>query len=107
MLYNEVQVGHYPYDEKSIKVPISGLVVVFDGPIGRHEQTLGRLGEHPAIEIGRRGANRVAIVLETDCKQDDQQVWSWMKTLPGVIDVHIAFVGFEEEEDPGDRCSLR
>ena len=78
-------------------MPISGLVVVLDGPSGPHDETISKLSAHPAVEVGDVSANRAAIVVESKSKRDDQEVWNWVQGLPGVTDIQIAFVGFDDE----------
>lgn len=83
--------------ESAVSMPISGLVVAFDGPAEQYECSISELQCHPNIEVGEIAANKCAIVLETLFKQQDLDVWQWMHELPGVIDILIAFVGFDDE----------
>ena len=84
-------------------MPISGLVLGFDGPAQRFDQTLAAMRSHPYIEVGEVVANRCAIVLESTSKQQDQELWQWMRNLAGVVDIQVAFVGFDSRtEDHAD-----
>ncbi|WP_390895543.1 chaperone NapD [Stieleria tagensis] len=84
-------------------MPISGLVVVFEGPTDRHADSLGQLASHPAIEVGQTNGHRCAIVIESHSKHQDQQLWEWVHSLPGVQNVSVAFVGFDTDNND-DNC---
>lgn len=77
-------------------MPISGLVVVLDAPNGPFPDTLRELRAHAAIEVGETTDNNIAIVVESPSNQHDQEIWQWVQDLPGVLDIRIAFVGFDE-----------
>lgn len=78
-------------------MPISGLVVVLDAPNGPFPRTLRELRAHAAIEVGETTDNNIAIVVDSTSNQHDQEIWQWVQQLPGVLDIRIAFVGFDEE----------
>ncbi len=80
-------------------MPISGLVLVLDAPNGPFPGTLRELQSHAAIEVGETNDNSFAIVVDSISKQHDQEVWQWVQQLPGVIDIRVAFVGFDETTD--------
>jgi nitrate reductase NapAB chaperone NapD len=80
-------------------VPISGLVVVFESSEALSDQRVQQLAEHAAIEVGERQRDRVAIVVDSTSKDQDRQVWEWLQSLPGVSDIKIAFVGFDDVAD--------
>ncbi len=77
-------------------MPISGLVVVLDAPNGPFPGTLEALRAHAAIEVGEMTDSNIAIVVESTSDKHDQEIWQWVQELPGVIDIRIAFVGFDE-----------
>jgi nitrate reductase NapAB chaperone NapD len=77
-------------------VPISGLVVVLDAPNGPFLGTLQALRGHAAIDVGEITDNHIAIVVDSTSNQHDQEIWQWVQELPGVLDIRIAFVGFDE-----------
>ena len=95
-----MQFGRYPCYLKAIAVPISGLVVVLDSPSGPYPDTIQKLRAHPAIEVGDISDYKIAIVVDSTCKQHDQEIWDWVQDLPGVLDIQIAFVGFDDEPEP-------
>lgn len=82
-------------------MPISGLVVVFESSEALSDQVLQQLFEHTAIEVGKRELDRVAIVVDSTSQDHDRQIWEWLQVLPGVSDIKIAFVGFDEVVDVG------
>lgn len=80
-------------------MPLSGLVITWDGPLDAHAASLAELRRHPAIEVGQLGDFQCAIVVDTTDPAEDRQVWDWLQALPGVAQVQIAFVGFDEQID--------
>lgn len=83
-------------------MPISGLVVVLDAPGGPYPHTIEQLRSHAAIEVGEITASKIAIVVDSTSRQNDQEIWQWVQELPGVIDIHIAFVGFDGDRADSD-----
>ena len=80
-------------------MPISGLVVTFETDLDQHTDSLRLLRNEPAIEVGESRGNKSAIVVETDSKEPDQQLWQWIRSLPGVIDLQVAFVAVDDGTD--------
>ena len=82
-------------------MPVSGLVVSLrDDPQLRRE-TLTMIGNERRITMGALEANRLAVVLDTASGDEDGQVWDWLRTLPGVTLVDVAFIGFEPDDSSG------
>jgi hypothetical protein len=77
-------------------MPVSGLVVVLSEDPQLRANAIGTLEQQSMVTMGVLQANRLAIVLETDSKAEDQQMWNWLHALSGVVMVEVAFVGFEE-----------
>lgn len=86
-------------------MPVSGLVITFSGDVTDHRMSLKRLHEEPAIEVGEARGAKLAIVVDTESRQRDQEIWQWVCELPGVILVDVAFVGFEEPESHSELAS--
>jgi nitrate reductase NapAB chaperone NapD len=42
-------------------------------------------------------SDRLAVVVDTASKDHDFEVWEWIGNLPGVSEIKIAFVGFDDE----------
>ncbi len=83
-------------------MPISGLVVVFETSETLDDLAIERLASHPAIEVGQRQLDRVAVVVDSVSNEQDIEIWEWMRRLPGVSDIKIAFVGFDDDNKQGD-----
>ena len=87
-------------------MPISGLVVVLSGDLPSRASAIDALEREPVLTMGVLQANRQAIVLETDSQEEDQRIWAWLHSLPGVVMVEVAFVGFENSNQlPNNRMS--
>ena len=80
-------------------MPVSGLVVSLSDESQARVKTLDTIGREPRITVGVLEANRLAIVLNTVSREEDQQIWGWLGSLPGVLFVDVAFVGFEQHVD--------
>jgi len=78
-------------------LPISGLVVVFESSEALNILVVEQLANHPNIAVGERADDRIAIVVDTASKDHDVEVWDWIGNLPGVSEIKIAFVGFDDE----------
>jgi nitrate reductase NapAB chaperone NapD len=89
---------------EAIAVPISGLVLSLDRSHKDHDETIRRLNAEPAIEIGERSSYKCAIVVDAASKADDQKLFTWVCNLPAVVDVQVAFVGFDDA--PSDQHTL-
>lgn len=80
-------------------MPVSGLVVSLrDDPQSRVE-ALAAISQQAQITMGAVEQNRLAIVLDTTSTQEDKRLWDWLGSLPGVLLLEVAFVGFEQQAD--------
>lgn len=72
---------------------VSGLVLtVADG----HAEGVARvLREDPRITLGPPHGLRLPLVVETAGVVEDDEVWAWLHSIPGVRFVDVAFVHFE------------
>ena len=84
-------------------MPISGLVVVFESSEAMNDLVVEQLASHASIVVGERDHDRVAIVVDSVSKDHDVEVWEWISSLPGVNDIKIAFVGFDDDDDEPKR----
>lgn len=80
-------------------MPISGLVVVFQSGVASHDATILQLASHPSIEVGKRGKDQVAIVVDSHSVEHDREINAWVQSLPGVTEIRIAFVGIDDAEN--------
>ncbi|WP_404305548.1 chaperone NapD [Neorhodopirellula lusitana] len=78
-------------------MPISGLVVTFGSSTEQHSAAIEKLRDIPEVEIGDSGGSKLAIVVDSKHKRRDQEIWNAIQDLPGVIDLAVAMVAFDEE----------
>lgn len=83
---------------KASAVPISGLVVTFRSPVTEHAEAVEALRMIPEIDIGEWAGSKLAIVIDTETKRRDQEIWNTVQQLPGVIDLAVAMVAFDEDD---------
>lgn len=79
-------------------VPVSGLVVTFESAVVDHDDAIELLRAIPELELGDAGGSRLALVVDSASKRRDQEIWSAIKDVPGVVDVAVAMVIFEDDE---------
>ncbi|MBX3435254.1 MAG: hypothetical protein KF847_18195 [Pirellulales bacterium] len=72
-------------------MPTSGLVLTAERPEDLMP-ILAALAAEPAVECATPRGVRVPLVLETPDKQTDQRLWDWLRRLPGVANVDVAFI---------------
>lgn len=84
---------------KARAVPISGLVVTFQSSITEHSEAVEALRTIPEIDIGESGGSKLAIVIDSETQRRDQEIWNTIQQLPGVIDLAVAMVAFDEDDD--------
>ncbi|MCA9194375.1 MAG: chaperone NapD [Planctomycetales bacterium] len=78
-------------------VPISGLIVTFQSSVAEHSNTIAVLRKIPEIDIGESAGSKLAIVIDSETKRRDQEIWDTVQQLPGVIDLAVAMVAFDED----------
>lgn len=83
---------------KASAVPISGLVVTFRSPVTEHSAAVEALRMIPELDIGESAGSKLAIVIDSDTKSRDQEIWNTVQQLPGVIDLAVAMVAFDEDD---------
>ncbi len=76
-------------------MPISGLVVSLSDQAELREQAVRAIEQEPRIEVGALASHRLAIVVDTASSEQDKELWHWLTSLPGVLFVEVAMVGFE------------
>lgn len=81
-------------------MPVSGLVITFEGEVSEYSETVAALASQRQIDLGARQHAKLALVLDTASSEEDKQVWEWVQNLPGVQDVALAFVAFDDSEVP-------
>jgi nitrate reductase NapAB chaperone NapD len=78
-------------------MPLSGLVVTFQSPVKNHLASVRKLQEIPEIEIGESGGSKLAIAIDSISSDRDKEIWNAVQALPGVIDVAVVMVAFDDE----------
>lgn len=80
-------------------MPVSGLVVSLTDDPQLREDAISSIREESRIEVGVIESGRMAIVLDTASSDEDKQLWHWLSSLPGVVFVDVAMVGFETQSN--------
>lgn len=80
-------------------MPVSGLVITICEETRLREDVIGDLSQHPQMTMGEMEGNRLAVLLDTPTRADDKASLKWLESLPGVMMVEVAFVGFEQNTE--------
>ncbi len=83
-------------------MPISGLVVTFASSVEDHADAVESLAKIPEIELGQVSGSKLAIVVDSETKNRDREIWNAARDLPGVIGLAVAMVAFDEEKEEID-----
>jgi hypothetical protein len=81
-------------------MPISGLVLTLTPDDVLRGRTLDVLRSHPSVDLGEPRDDRLPIVVDSPDSDSDRRMWEWLQALPGVIQVEIAVIHFEDEPVP-------
>lgn len=76
---------------------VSGLVVTADE--GSLAGVCAALAADPRVTLGDPEGPRLPIVVETAGLVEDDQIWAWLHSVPGVRFVDVAYVHFGQGED--------
>jgi hypothetical protein len=76
---------------------ISGLVAYLGADEKLAQAAILVMEQQPAIELGQREDRRQPLVLETETATNSQSLTEWMKDLPGIEHVDVAFVHLDED----------
>jgi nitrate reductase NapAB chaperone NapD len=79
-------------------VPISGLVITFKAPVEEQLAAIASLRATPEIELGAARGSKLAIVVDSEDKIRDQEIWEMVRALPGVTDLAVALVAFDDQQ---------
>ena len=93
-------------------MPISGLVITFNAPVESQTQAIGSLRSTTEVELGEACGSKLAIVVDSKDKARDQEIWEMIRELPGVIDLAVAMVAFDDQRQESNativnRSSIR
>jgi nitrate reductase NapAB chaperone NapD len=78
-------------------MPVSGLVVTFSSGVANHSEAIESLLAIPEVEIGEAGGSKLAIAVDSATQSRDQEVWNAVRQLPGVVDLAVAMIAFDED----------
>lgn len=81
----------------ALTVPISGLVITFNSSVENHQETIDFLRGFSEIDIGPSGGSKLAIVVDSESKRQDQELWTAIRDRPGVIDLAVAMIAFDDD----------
>lgn len=79
---------------------VSGLIVTLVEDAVIAQQAVATLSCDPRLVLGERSDRRVPLVAQTPSPGDDRELWDALRAMPGVENVDVAFVGFDEDGGP-------
>jgi nitrate reductase NapAB chaperone NapD len=85
-------------------MPISGLVVTLSPQSGEHESVVQQIRNHRHLQAGPRQDLRLPVVVDTPDREADKACWQWLNSLPGVHQVDVAFIHFEDDDPEAASC---
>jgi len=101
-------------------MPISGLVVTLappppdhppegtadrtPGPAIEHDSVVQQIRNHPHLQPGPCQNLRLPVVVDTPDRETDKRCWRWLNDLPGVHQVDVAFIHFEDDDPAATSC---
>ncbi len=80
-------------------MPISGLVVTFASSVQEHADAIDSMRKIAEIDLGQASGSKLAIVVDSETKRRDQEIWNTVRDLPGVIDLAVAMVAFDQDNE--------
>ena len=79
---------------------ISSLVATLPSDDREADRIVDAIAAIPVFTPGERCVRRLPIVIEAEDGQTARHWYEWVEALPGVEHVELAFVSFDEPEDP-------
>lgn len=95
----------HPSPEQSTRMWISSFVVSLPAAEESAMAILRALAAIPVFTLGERQASRLPVVLEAPDGSTARYWHEWVEQLPGVIQVEVAFVSFDESEAGSGRLT--
>lgn len=77
-------------------MPVLGAVLYLEDDIALKNSALRFLGNHPKITLGQEKANRLPVVLESETRDEEKQIWAELQVLPGVNFCSVVFADFSD-----------
>jgi hypothetical protein len=75
---------------------ISGLVLTLSAQ--SNASVVDQIADAGPFIVGHRTDRYLALTLEADSSSSMEDWHRWLKELPGIVNVEVAFVSFEEEK---------
>lgn len=86
---------------------ISGLVATLAADPTLAQSALQAVGQHPALEPGPQEGRRLPLVLETATPDESHDLCEWLVELPGVEQVLVAFVHWDNDLATESRSAVK
>ena len=80
-------------------MPVSGLVATVT-PSAEVEAVCRTLQREPAVQLGQPEGRRIPLVVDTPDRDTDKRVWQRLSATPGLLNLDVVFVGFDEGQQP-------
>ena len=77
-------------------MPISGLLLTLSSDPDRASEALEHLQRRPGIELGDARGRWLPIATETSDSRSAREVHHWLESLPGIAQVEVIYVSFDE-----------
>ncbi len=77
-------------------MPINGLMVTLSSDAGLAEQACSSMRSRADLELGERRDRWLPLVADTDSDRAARELHGWLEALPGVDQVGVILVGFDE-----------
>jgi hypothetical protein len=77
----------------------SGLVVLLESDSTDGNRALAAIRSEPRLTIGQQADRLVPVAVETEDPAECEHWHEWLRTLPGVTDVEVVFVHWDEPEE--------
>lgn len=84
-------------------MPISGLRITLAADGAEARSACDELASCAVLELGRREGRYLAAVLDTETEDCNKQIWHWLTSRRGVVNIDVVFVGFDDAGDPQAR----
>ncbi|MEE9404984.1 MAG: hypothetical protein V3V20_08820 [Algisphaera sp.] len=82
-------------------MPTSGLVITLNPDAPEAHRTSAAIHDHPSFTCADSPSPiRLPAVLETPHRRADRIAWDWLNALPGVLQVDVVFIHFDQADRP-------
>ena len=81
-------------------MPVSGLVVTIDPT--REAEIRAALHADPRTEAHDLIGPRLVVALDTPSREADEGAWHWLRAVPGVLWIDLAWISIEAAETSYD-----